>query len=299
MFDFPKAIPEPRGCGEREPGGVYVECGLSDHGIPFKYFLKDPPLPVPEGKGKEELANKPQLWPRTALKDPGDPTSEYVVTHPGTDQPIVDLLLWIGAEHYRRCPYFIAEAMRLGVSRKLNPNLDLTLLTRESNMILMHPYVMNALWAQQSPPLSCWREIKSHARYGQDELDDETRGEAESGEGALESTLHAAAASHTHREQCLFKLWELIPESEASLVLPQPGGPPLCHLEVGSTLVTYRPTGESEEGLSPGIFAVLPITGIALIKFDDGSVNEKARAKIAQARERNGELALPHYESDK
>jgi hypothetical protein len=291
MFDdFPRAIPEPRGCGEREPGGVYVECGLSDHGIPFRYFLKDPPLPEPEGKGKDELANKPQFWLRTKLRDPNDPTSAYVVTHPGTDQPIVDLLLWIGAEHYRRCPYFIAEAMRLGVSRKLNPNLDLTQLTRESNMILMHPYVMNSLWAQQSPPLSCWRQIEGHALYGQDELDDEDE---------VEATPPAAAAGHVHTEQCLFKLWELIPESEASSVRPRPSGPPLCHLEVGSTLVTYRPTGESEEGLSPGIFAVLPITGIALIKFDDGTVNEKAKAKLARAYERNGDLALPHYESDK
>jgi len=299
MFDdFPKAIAEPRGCGEREPGGVYVECGLSDRGIPFKYFLKDPPLPVPEGKGKEELANKPQLWLRTALRDPADPTSASVVTHPGTDQPIVDLLLWIGAEHYRRCPYFIAEAMRLGVSRKLNPNLDLTLLTRESNMILMHPFVLNSLWAEQSPPLSCWRSLPGHALYGQDELDDESEDE-EGTDDEVDSTLHGGAAGHVHTEQCLFKLWELIPESEASLVLPQPNGPPLCHLEVGSTLVTYRPTGESEAGLSPGIFAVLPITGIALIKFDDGSVNEKAKAKIAKAREQNGDLALPHYESDK
>ena len=299
MFDFPRAIPEPRGCGEREPGGVYVECGLSDHGIPFKYFLKDPPLPVRVGKCKEELANKPQLWVRTAQRRPGDPTSEYVVTHSGSDQPIVDLLLWIGAEHYRRCPYFIAEAMHLGVSRKLNPNLDLALLTRESNMILMHPYVMNSLWAQQAPPLSCWREIKGHARYGQDELDDEAEIEGETGAGEVDSTPQAAAASHVHTEQCLFKLWELKPVREATLVIPQPNGRPLCHLEVGSTLVTYRPSGESEEGLSPGIFAVLPITGIALIKFDDGTVNEKAQAKLAQARARNGDLALPHYESDK
>jgi len=28
MFDtFPKAIPDERGCGEREGGGVYLECG--------------------------------------------------------------------------------------------------------------------------------------------------------------------------------------------------------------------------------------------------------------------------------
>jgi hypothetical protein len=295
MFDdFPKAEARPRGCGEREPGGVYAECGLSDHGIPFKYFLKDPPLPLPEGKGKEELANKPQLWVRTALRDPADPTSEYVVTHPGTDRPIVDLLLWIGAEHYRRCPYFIAEAMHLGVSRKLNPNLDLSLLSRESNMILMHPYAINSLWAEQSPPLSCWRSLPGHALPEQDELYGE-----EEDENGSEPAQQGDAEGHVHKEQCLFKLWELIPESEATLVIPQSSGPPLCQLEVGSTLVTYRPTGESEAGLQPGIFAVLPITGIALIKFDDGTVNDKAKTKIERGKEQHGDLALPYYESDK
>ena len=58
-FDFPKADPVPRGCGEREPGGVYAECGLSPRGRPLEEFLFDPPLPIPEGL---DLINKPQLW---------------------------------------------------------------------------------------------------------------------------------------------------------------------------------------------------------------------------------------------
>lgn len=40
MFDlnFPKADPVPRGCGEREPGGVYAESGLSPRGRPLEEF---------------------------------------------------------------------------------------------------------------------------------------------------------------------------------------------------------------------------------------------------------------------
>src|SRR5258707_634554 len=86
-LDFPKADPVPRGCGEREPGGVYAESGLSPRGRPLEEFLFDPPLPIPEGL---DLINKPQLWQRalasgeTALDDDG--------------LPILDLLIWVGAE---------------------------------------------------------------------------------------------------------------------------------------------------------------------------------------------------------
>ena len=55
-MDFPKAIPVERGCGEREPGGVYAECGLSPYGSPLEHFLIDPPMPLPEGV---DLINKP------------------------------------------------------------------------------------------------------------------------------------------------------------------------------------------------------------------------------------------------
>jgi hypothetical protein len=57
MFDdFPKAIAEPRGCGDREEGGVYAECGPSPYGSPLEHFLFDPPLPLPDGL---DLVNKP------------------------------------------------------------------------------------------------------------------------------------------------------------------------------------------------------------------------------------------------
>ena len=59
MFDFnefPKAEPVERGCGEREPGGVYAECGLSPSGSPLERFLIDPPQPLADGL---DLVNKP------------------------------------------------------------------------------------------------------------------------------------------------------------------------------------------------------------------------------------------------
>lgn len=89
MFgDFPKAVAVERGCGEREPGGVYAESGLVQDGLPLEAFLLDPPLPIPHGLS---LINKPQLWQRLL------PSGEPALSEQG--QPIYDLLIWVGAEH--------------------------------------------------------------------------------------------------------------------------------------------------------------------------------------------------------
>src|SRR5205814_6528364 len=73
---------------------------------------------------------------------------------------------------------------------------------------------------------------------------------------------------------------------------------PLCLREIGSTIYQYRPTGESADGLAPGLFAALPITGFALIRFQDGSVNERAKEKILAGLEKREGHALPFYEAD-
>jgi hypothetical protein len=108
---------------------------------------------------------------------------------------------------------------------------------------------------------------------------------------------------------CLFKVWELIPREAAQTVIEaadDAGGEqhsgteslPLCLREIGSTIYQYRPTGESADGLVPGLFAALPITGFALIRDRDGSVNERAKAKIMAGLEKHEGHALPFYETD-
>jgi len=51
--------------------------------------------------------------------------------------------------------------------------------------------------------------------------------------------------------------------------------------------------------VEPGFILGLPITGIALIQYADGTVNEKAKAKVLAGIKQNGEMALPFYETDK
>jgi hypothetical protein len=94
-------------------------------------------------------------------------------------------------------------------------------------------------------------------------------------------------------------VWELIPLEAAQSVIEVSGECPLCLRTIGSTTYSYRPTGESEDGLAPGLFAALPITGFALIQFDDGSVNEKAKQKFLAGLEAHGSRALPFYESER
>ena len=149
--DFPKADPVSRGCGDREPGGVYAESGLSAKGRPLEEFLVDPPLPIPPGL---DLVNKPQVWQRML------PSGEAAQDVDGL--PIYDLLIWVGAEFYPYCVDYLEETRQFGASRRLNPNLDLSLLSKSSRMILAHPLVINTAWQEQRPPESCKKEVPGH-----------------------------------------------------------------------------------------------------------------------------------------
>jgi hypothetical protein len=309
--DFPKADPVPRGCGDREPGGVYAECGLSPRGRPLEEFLIDPPLPIPPGL---DLINKPQTWQRLL------PTGEPALDVEGL--PIFDLLIWVGAEFYPFCPDYLEETCRYGASRRLNPNLDLSLLSRSSRMILAHPHVLNTAWQTQRPPQSCKKEVPGHDAANA-ASDDEAGGTtSETGEEitikpllhligtSSESLLPVVSPISPRTGPCLFKLWELIPreaaqtaidilDSEVGELSPGTEQLPLCLRGIGSTIYQYRPTGESADGLVPGIFAVLPITGFALVRFQDGSVNERAKEKIMAGLEAHGGHAIPVYETDR
>ena len=337
-LDFPKADPVPRGCGEREPGGVYAESGLSPRGRPLEEFLFDPPLPLPDGL---DLVNKPQLWQRTFAS--GEPAL-------GEDGlAIFDLLIWVGAEHYPYCPDYLEEVRRYGASRRLNPNLDLSLLCRSSRMILAHPHVLNTRWHEQRPPETCQKRVPGHeaAAASQEEAED---AQEEAGDGRVSprqsqhdtggrtelvpETVKPGGWNTVSQHDtggrtqlvpltplpevpligpCLFKLWNLIPREAAQTVIEaaereaarggegQPGAAlqPLCLRQIGSTIYQYRPTGESPDGLVPGLFAALPLTGFALVRFQDGSVNERAREKMQAAWEQREGRALPFYESDR
>jgi hypothetical protein len=263
-----KAIPVPRGCGERQAGGVYVEAGTSPYGQELEYFLLDPPVPVPP---ELDLINKPQLWPRVLAS--GEPALD------ADDQPMYDLLIHIGAEYYPYAPDYVEETRRYGVSRRLNPNLDLSLLTLQSRMLLAHPKAIPLNWRLLSAPRECRKSLarhdqRSYALQGFEPDQDPDR-----------------------PGPCLFKVWELIPREMAQAEVDLEDGQPLCLRALGSTRYEYRPTGEQVEGWQAGFVLNVPITGLALIQDAEGRVNERAKRLLLKAYEQRGERALPFYET--
>jgi len=129
-------------------------------------------------------------------------------------------------------------------------------------MILAHPRAIDTLWEEQRPPQVCQKHLPRHDAVPLAEL---------------------VADPAQKAGPCLFKLWDVIPQEAATEVLELEGESPVYLRRVGSTIYQYQPTGESAEGLQPGLFAALPITGFALIQYDDGTVNESAKAKLQQA----------------
>lgn len=263
-----RAIPEPRGCGDRSPGGCYVESGIGPYGFPLEHFMIDPPQPLPPGL---DLVNKAQILPR--MRHSGEQE------HDAIGLPIFDLFMHIGAAHYPYAPDYIEETRRLGASRRINPNLDLSLLTRASRMILAHPKAIPQNWAQLQPPVRCRKHLERHdlASYARLALDP------------------------AHDEQrpgpCLFKVWELIPLDQAESTEELEGQPPLCLRRSGSTVYQYTPTGEQVTAWEKAFILALPLTGFSLIQYAGGGVNEQAKQKLLEAQDKQGEMRLPFYEA--
>jgi hypothetical protein len=217
--------------------------------MPLEFFLCDPPLLMPQGL---DIINKTQIWQR-----PGSPS----------DAPIYDLLIWVGAEHYPYVSDFIEEVRRFGASRRISENLQLSMLSHESKMILAHPRCRNVLWNEQRAPSECGRNITTHVSYPLEE----------------------------RSGPCLFKAYELVPiEASFDGHLIQSDGGPFAIRMIGDTTYTYHPTGESPDGLAPGIFARLPLTGLTMITDGDGTLT----AGQERAKNRLVETTLPVYESN-
>lgn len=281
MFDdILRAIPDKRGCGDREPGGVYAESGLSKHGLPLEAFMFDPPLPSPP---ELDLVNKSQLWQRV------DPTTGEPVLDENL-QPIFDLLIHVGAVHYPFATDYFEETRHLGASRRLNPNLDLSKLSRYSRMLLAHPKAIIPAWRDLLPPARCGKHAPFHDQAYYHRLYAEL---VAAGEGI------DVTGDDERVGPCTFKLWEVIPREDACEVFEKDGDLPLCLRRIGSTTYDFHPTGETVERWEEGFILALPITGIALIQYADGSVNSSAQEKLLAGMEQHGDLALPFFETDR
>ncbi len=289
MIDFPIANEVERGCGERIPGGCYLLCGLSNRGLPFPHFFIDPPQPIPPGL---DLRNKTTLLERV------DAEGNKVTNALG--EPIWDAYIWVGEEHYQFWPYFVEEARRHGVSRRIPETMDTSRLTKASRMVFAHRRVILPTWRDLTLPAECEKNsiCSTICLCGQ-------------GIKAHDLAWFGEFGKHLMEQQkqgpCVSKLWELLPIDDATpMSLPDfddPDNSRVLYIRTltEATAFSFCPTGEEipNEAYQPGFAMWTPITGVALIKRADGSVNEKGLAHLEEGVERHGEAALPWYEADK
>jgi len=138
-------IPVERGCGVRQQGAIYGECGLSPWGRPLEAFLMDPPVPV-DGDA-------------LGLSPVGVTLIDDAVTG------ATHVLDWVGESSYQNIADFLEEVRRFGLSRRLPRTIDFSRLDSRSRIMLVHrkaivvdvtPYTAD--WGD-----SCPRSLPEHA----------------------------------------------------------------------------------------------------------------------------------------
>jgi hypothetical protein len=250
-----------------------------------------------------ELVNKATIWqPKDGLGRTAGPAPAH-------------LLIGIGREHYEHVADYTEEARLLGISRRLPGTFDVRQLTPGlSRMVLVHPRAFNDAWMDMSLATECKKSLDGHSQT-EVLIADQEEDLFASAEGTLlrpeqrrtrqarraiaqqvtAVTARAVAGSTgdgdaepTREGPCLFKTYDLTPRDHGELALSAvdargSGLPPrdVYARTIGSTTYTYTPTDEDPSDLAPGIFGVFPISGFALIRNEDGSVNPGAREKLA------------------
>ncbi len=225
-----------RGCGRRKEGGIYAECGLSEHGLPVEHFLVDPPLPVDaDALGLTSIGVK-------LVEVAG-------VWH------IFDI---VGAEHYANLADFVEEVRVMGASRRLAKTLDFAKLTADSKLVLLHRRAQIDNTADYFPPMGRWippswhcpKRLLEHEAF--DHFPAMCAGlwwhdlEPEGAEPLLEPAQEAATPTRVRRRM------------------------PGFHYDAW-----VRPAGIWPR-YRLAVFMVLPITNLAVIRAQDGSHRESA-----------------------
>ncbi len=145
---MPGAIPIERGCGTREEGGIYLEIGVSENGLPLEDFILDPPVRVPAELGISPIGVTfiPEILP--------------------TGEIIYHVADWIGENNYKNVWDYFAEARLYGSSRRLPKTLDFSKIDHRSRLIPIHPHGI-----VRNGPAFTGNEQKKHGSWvGREEI---------------------------------------------------------------------------------------------------------------------------------
>ena len=234
-----------RGCGTREAGGVYMELGLDEQGVPVEHFLLDPPRRLDQAT-QQALGIRPIGV--STLADP---------QRPG----VVHLVDWIGSSHYPNVADFVEEVRRFGLSRRLGRNFDFGQITPESRLLCVHAngWLENAAEYQQDrrlagAPARCVKSVLGHGAADYDGMCASLFWQDVFGGEALEpGLLEAALAAGLNPHMSTRRVTRRMPSFD-------------YHAFAAPKGVQVRYT--------PAIFASFPLSRIVVIKDRDDSTRD-------------------------
>ncbi len=252
----------PRGCGTRKAGGVYIEVGTTvGLGKQLEAFLCDPPVPMTtDCKVGVELIER---------------------------NGVVHILDWVGAKHYPNCADFLEEGRVLGFSRLISKNLDLSRLTAESRILIVHARGLVTNHGALRPHMP--------EPYNDAFRDGRRKPAHEHHCGHLEKTaIPGHHTPHPHKHACSRDLWTLPPASRA-----EDGSPPRYLRDFASVSYEVFPLSPDAPAAAttPALVASLPITNVSVVKAQGGA-HQKTVERVKEMLAWEGGLRISVTEAD-
>lgn len=246
-----------RGCGVREPGGIYFvtpkcEKPDPDRCAPVTRFLFCPPLPL----GGLEIVKRGV----TLIERPDG-------------SGINDVYDWVGEGAYPNTADMVEEIKRMGLSRRASKSLDFSLLGPGSLIFLVHAraIVTNAA------------EVYEYIRQEVEETPDHSHTFNCPCGNPNHARLPGSPVPELDQETCAGLWWETLTKADPIYDLAAPRRS--ATRTVGST--TYRGYSAPYDltmAYEAGIFARFPITRLEVVADPDGEEADTAYERLENAR---------------
>ncbi len=247
-----------RGCGVREPGGIYFvtpirECLPNDpRCAPVEKFLYDPPLDT------AHLAI---------------PNRGVLILERPDGSGIHDVWDRVGMDGYPNPADMIEEIRRMGVSRRASKSIDFSQLGPGSLIILVHPraIVTNAA------------DLYAELAKQQDETPDKVVPFHCPTDHPNHVNLPYSPVPEAEQETCAGVWWETL--TKADPIYDLSAARRSCTRTVGSTTYKGRVAPyDVELDYADGAFARFPIKRLEVVADPDGEESDKAMERLENAR---------------
>lgn len=251
-----------RGCGTRQAGGTYLECGTGSGGRALEHFLCDPPIPMTcDTKVGVELIER---------------------------GGVVHVLDWVGENAYPYAADFLEEGRRYGFSRRVSKTLDLSRLSFESRLLVVHARGL----------VTNHQDVRPAMPEGYNQAYDSKGLRKPAHEhhcGHLERTsIPGHHLPNPHNHACTRDLWTLPPANRVF-----DGDPPRYERHFASIQYEVFPLSPDAPvpETTPALVASLPITNVSVVKAEGGS-HQETLTKVRELLSWEGGLKISVIETD-